>query len=59
MWRVVFMDYLCVLNSNAIDGGMKMVTSGKCIKCKKPISYGNLYCKACGGTGICLAGHSS
>lgn len=59
MWRAVFNDHRCVSNVNVLNDDVKMVTSGKCIKCKKPISYGNLYCKACGGTGICLAGHSS
>ena len=36
--------FTCIKTANA-------GTSGKCIKCGKPISYGNTYCKACGGTG--------
>jgi predicted amidophosphoribosyltransferase len=37
-----------------IIGQFSMGSGPKCVRCGKPISYGNIYCKACGGTGVIL-----
>ncbi len=29
-----------------------------CRRCGKPVSYGNIYCKACGGTGVRFFGEN-
>ena len=36
----------------SLFSGLLTMSGKKCAKCGKPMSYGNIYCKACGGTGI-------
>jgi len=43
-----------MLHTQPVARKLAMGSGPKCRRCGKPVSYGNIYCKTCGGTGIRL-----